>query len=243
MRISDKGTASAFVVLGMAACVFLIVLVAGQGVEQASLWATVLGTLTAIMVAVARIWPLTVWRRATEIVIYDSGKSSWLGHDFDGIGGQTYSNGAPYGNMAKAELSYHDGIVSIRRTNNDGTFHVSLIQYSYGDGDDKQVLPANVAIPGSRQLRVSCELRTIDHPHILWFSWREKSSRSGLARDRREVTSKFWTLVDLSFKVDPSKDCYLRIDDYYQTGSIPSEVQIRRIIVAERKVLRLVIVA
>lgn len=174
---------------------------------------------------------------ATEIIIYDSSRSTPLGHDFKSYGGQAYANGTHYGNKGAGELSYpgeRGEIISIRRTNNDGKFHVALKRYRY-DAGHSEVLPANLAIPGTRRLRVSCEVRVTGSQHILWFQWRLTSERAYLARERVPVESKSWTPVDKYFAIDPAKECFLRIDDYYESGQTPSEVQIRRIVVAERK--------
>lgn len=233
MRFGGREAARIFVVLGAGTCAFLIFVTVGQGVGPASLWAGVLGALTAILAAVAGIWSQAAWFRAKEVIIYDSDKSSQQGHDFDEVGGQAYADGAHYGRPATAEVTYR-GVISIRRTNNNGKYHLILSRYNYGDGGDKQILPANDSISGKRQLRVSCEARVKDLPHILWFTWRNESSRSHISRKRVPVTHKSWTPIDLYFKIDPSKECYLRIDDYYETGRTPSEVQIRRIVVAER---------
>jgi hypothetical protein len=174
---------------------------------------------------------------ATEIIIYDSTKSTPLGHDFKGYGGQSYANGAHYGNKGAAELNYlgeKGKIISICRTNNDGRFHVALKSYHYGAGHG-EVLPRNVAIPGMRRIRVSCEVRVTGSQHILWFQWRLTTDKTWLARARVPVVSKSWTPVDKYFEIDPAEECFLRIDDYYETGQTPSEVQIRRIVVSERK--------
>jgi WD40 repeat protein len=44
--------------LGVVACVFLVAVLAGKGLQQASLWAAVLAALTGVVAAVAAIWPL-----------------------------------------------------------------------------------------------------------------------------------------------------------------------------------------
>jgi WD40 repeat protein len=46
------------VALGVAACVFLVIVVAGQGVGQAGLWAGVVAAFAAVVAAVAAVWPV-----------------------------------------------------------------------------------------------------------------------------------------------------------------------------------------
>jgi len=174
---------------------------------------------------------------ATEVIIYDSSKSL-PGYDFKGYGGQAYANGAHFGIKGAAELNFlgeNREIMSIRRTNNDGKYHVALRTYRNGGNGNSQTLNANAAIPGVRKLRVSCEVKVTGSQHILWFGWRLVPDKTWLDRARVAVESKTWIPIDRYFEVDPGKEIFLRMDDYYETGTTPGEVQIRRIVVAERK--------
>jgi len=67
MRHSGKVVLGVAVVLGAAACVFLVVVVVGQGVATASLWAGVLATLAGVVAAVAAIPPLLA--RASRVLV------------------------------------------------------------------------------------------------------------------------------------------------------------------------------
>ena len=58
MRHSGRVLLGAAAVLGAAACVFVVVVLVGQGLVRASLWAGVLAGLATIVGAVAAIWPL-----------------------------------------------------------------------------------------------------------------------------------------------------------------------------------------
>jgi WD40 repeat protein len=64
------------VALGVAACVFILVVVAGQGVERASLWVGVVAALAGVVAAVAAIWPL-VARPFRGLVPPDMEMSAW----------------------------------------------------------------------------------------------------------------------------------------------------------------------
>ena len=57
-KLSAAAMRSIAVVLGVAAFVFLIAVLAGEGLVAASLWATVLAALAAILGAVIAVWPL-----------------------------------------------------------------------------------------------------------------------------------------------------------------------------------------
>lgn len=46
--------------LGAAACVVLVLILAGRGPRQADLWVGILGALAGVVAAVAAVWPLIV---------------------------------------------------------------------------------------------------------------------------------------------------------------------------------------
>lgn len=173
-----------------------------------------------------------------EIIVYDSDKSLPIGHDFSGEGSRIVVNNALVGNKATAELGFlgeKGDIISICRTNNDGRYQVRLKRYYY-EGGDNELLSANVAISGKRLLRVSCEAKVSRSPHSLNFAWRAPRGELGGKDKRITISQRSWTRFESYFEIDPTTDCYLRIDDYYETGAVPSEVQIRKVVVAERKV-------
>lgn len=173
-----------------------------------------------------------------EIVVYDSDESLPLGHDFKGEESRIVVNNALVGNKGTAELGFLGAkgeIISIRRTNNDGRYQVRLKRYRY-DGRDNELLPANIATSGKRLLRVSCEAKVARSPHSLNFAWRTPRGELG-GKDRRTTVSQTsWTRIEWYFEIDAARDCYLRIDDYYEAGRVPSEVHIRKVVVAERKI-------
>lgn len=170
---------------------------------------------------------------ATEQIIYDSRKSGTLGYDFTAVEGRHLSGGRYVGERASGELRFLNGMIDILRTNDHGKYEVMLKQYSYGRIGGKEVLPQNSAISGKRRLRVSCEVKILESPHTLRFLFKSEPGGVCIASHERVVDSKAWTPINQFFEIDPAKDCYLRIDDY-GPGSIPSSVQIRNIVVAER---------
>jgi hypothetical protein len=172
-----------------------------------------------------------------EIVLYSSGKSSLIGHDFTGNEARIWEHGEHVGDKGRGKLRFaghNNEIMNIIRINNAGKYEVRLRRYMY-QGSSFDALPGDVAISGKRLLRVSCEAKTTDSPHKLIFGWKPAPG-GGYRLDEQEVlvTQAHWIPIILYFKIDPAKDCYLRIDDYYETGATPSTLQIRRIEVAER---------
>jgi hypothetical protein len=174
-------------------------------------------------------------RRSGEIIVYSSEKSKLLGHDFTGKGAQTWNGKEHVGAEARGELSFVGGLqktINLLRTNNDGKYLLGLRRYSYQERTS-DVLPGNFAIPGERRLRVSGEAKITGSPHRLILRWNPPKDGYRLAEKEIVVDSSSWTRFDEYFQVDPTKDCYLRINDYYQMGPTPSALQIRRITVRE----------
>lgn len=140
------------------------------------------------------------------------------------------------GDKGRGKLSFVGNdrdIINILRTNNAGKYEVGLRRYAYhGSSDD--VLPGDVAVSRKRLLRVSCEAKAAGSPHKLIFGWKPAEVGYRLAEQEILVAQHYWVPINLYFKIDPTRDCYLRIDDYYENGSTPSVLQIRHIEVAER---------
>jgi hypothetical protein len=174
-------------------------------------------------------------RHSSEAVVYSSEKSRLVGNDFTGEGSQLWNGKEHAGGNAHGKLTFvgdKKEIVNLVRTNNDGKYKLGLRRYNYG-GQISDILPGNLAISGKRRLRVRGEVKTAGGPHRLVLRWNPPKDGYRLAEKEILVAGDSWTAFDEYFQVDPSRDCYLRIDDHYQTGPTPSALQLRRIIVSE----------
>jgi hypothetical protein len=172
---------------------------------------------------------------SSEAVIYSSEKSRLLGHDFTGEGTQLWNGKEHVGGEARGELNFvgkKKEVINLLRTNTDGKYQLGLRRYDY-QGQSGDVLPANLAISGKRRLRVSGEAKVTGSPHRLVLRWNPPKDGRRLAEKEILVADESWVPFDEYFQVDPARDCYLRIDDHYQTGPTPSAMQLRRIIVTE----------
>jgi hypothetical protein len=113
-----------------------------------------------------------------------------------------------------------------------------LESYNNVEAGRRQVLLRNPLATGMRRIRVSCEVRKLSGSgHILHIGWRLAANETPLNDPdlRIPVESRSWIQVNEYLDIDPNKECFLRIDDYYEAGQTPSEVQIRSIVIAERK--------
>src|SRR6185437_7566638 len=113
-----------------------------------------------------------------------------------------------------------DKIISLTRTNNSGRYKLTLRRYScQGRGGSSSVLPGNVAISGRRHLTVSFEAKVTCRPHELIFGWRPTSPGRWLGERRATIAGHSWESFKENFEINPARDCYYRIDDYYPSGT------------------------
>jgi hypothetical protein len=174
-------------------------------------------------------------RHSDETVVYSSENSRLLGHDFTGKGTQLCNGEKHVGDHARGELNFvgeKKKIINLLRTNNDGKYELGLRRYDYR-GQSSDALPGNFAISGKRSLRVRGEAKVAGGSHRLVLRWNPPMDGYRLDEKEIRVVGDSWVLFDEYFKVDPARDCYLRIDDHYQTGPTPSALQLRRIVVTE----------
>lgn len=174
--------------------------------------------------------------RPAEQIIYDS-RGGIDGFDFRGQESQLWTG---VGTDAKAispkghgALKLEGGgILDVQRIDTDGRFEVWLQRFSF-EGKEYSFIPKNLHISGKRKLRIGFDAKAVGGEHTLTFVIRiEEGYR--LAEESVRVSASEWKPFEVFLQFDPTKDCQLRIDD----GSVskaPSSVQIRNIVVAERK--------
>jgi hypothetical protein len=173
-----------------------------------------------------------------EQILYDSAaRGQSIGYDFKGRGGQIWTKGPEaraIGPEGEGALRFEDGgVLNIERENKDGRYEVLLLRYWYVDSHH-EVIPKKPASSGPRRLRVSCEAKVGTRPHSLHFVFRNEPAQRWLADSTITIRENRWEPVKLYFQVDPTVDCYLRIDDQ-DVFEAPSSIQIRKIIVAEEE--------
>lgn len=167
-----------------------------------------------------------------EVFIYDSSKSSEP-YDFKGVGGQCWheEEWTHKGPKGQGSLKFEDGnILNIQRINTGGRFEVWLQRYLYDDVE-RECIPKNELIAGKRKIRVSCQVKVVGGEHSLDFVWKNKETT--LAYQRVRVSTNEWLPINLYFQLSPLVDCLLRVDDL-EVSRVPSSIQIRNLVIAER---------
>lgn len=170
----------------------------------------------------------------SERTIYD-GTKRYDPFDFRGVEGQFYSEAEKkhVGPRGLGSLSIEEGgVLNIRRENTEGRFEIWLLQYSY-DGLEHSFIPKNELISGQRKLRVSCQAKVVGGEHSVRFVLKDHTTGLWLINEKVRVTRDSWTPINLYFRVSPTVDSILRIDDE-DVSQAPSSLQIRNLILAER---------
>jgi len=168
-----------------------------------------------------------------EEVIID-GRSGIDGFDVKGSEGQFWSNNSqPISPKGQGSLKFENGVLNVQRTNTDGRYELLFLRYMYKSGEHS-LIPKDDLISGKRKLRVSCEAKSAGADHTLRFMIRDPSTKQRLAEDRVKVTTNQWTSFQAFLSADPGVDGQFRIDDE-EVSQAPSSVQIRNIVLTQRK--------
>lgn len=136
---------------------------------------------------------------------------------------------------ADGEVEVKEGILYIRRTNTAGTLQVWLDSYKNPGKSPERMLLKDEYISGDRKLRVSSEIKSVAGEHTILFILKGEGDPVGvhMAEKRYRVTSNEWTPLEAYFRVSPTSNCRLRIDDH-SVSAVGSSVQIRKLVLAER---------
>jgi len=169
-----------------------------------------------------------------ERIIYDSA-TNFDPYDFKGVEGQlwNYEQQKHTGPKGKGVLSIEQGtVLNIKRLDISGRYEVWLQRYIY-DGFELQHIPKNEIIAGKRKLHVSCQAKAIGSEHSLDFVIKEERTGIVPAHSKQKVIGNNWVPIDLYFQVSPADNYVFRIYDQ-EIASIPTSVQIRNLVIAEK---------
>jgi hypothetical protein len=170
-----------------------------------------------------------------QIIIYD-GRKNDVAFDFKGRADSFWtgkgSDSRRTSPIGEGVLTFQlGGVLNIKRTKAEGRYEIHLLEYEYSGVKVKSV-PKNDNITGDRKLRIHCEVRSVTGKHGLRFVVKNEASQTWLANEKRMVEGNEWVPIDIYFRVDPTYDFWFRID-HEEVSQIPSEVQIRGLVLAE----------
>jgi hypothetical protein len=127
-----------------------------------------------------------------------------------------------------------DGILSLERTNAEGTMRLELKCYQI-NGSTATMLPPGQ--PGAtRKLRAELEARTLGAEHTILLVIKDPKSGRGehLGEWRERLVSENWTSIEAYFEFTAAGAALFRIDDR-SVSHAPSSLQVRRLVLAEKR--------
>ncbi|HXD32971.1 MAG TPA: hypothetical protein VN643_17740 [Pyrinomonadaceae bacterium] len=163
-----------------------------------------------------------------ETVLYDS-KKGIFGTDFEGLSGVI--PGDEKREIGHGAVRVDHGTLIIERTNASGSFIVYLRRYSI-NGKEKDYIPKNEGVEGSRKLRFSCEAKVTRGACTLHIVIGENLTNKILESKMLSFAQEKWSKIDLVFRISPSSDCYLQI--HHSNIPQPSNLLLRNMFLADR---------
>ena len=126
------------------------------------------------------------------------------------------------------------GVLTISRTTGDGRFEVFVTGTASRKDGNKRIFAAKNATV-DRTIWFHCEARSAFGRQGLRVVLKNDPKDTWLASEKRVIESPNWTEIDIYFHVDPALEFYIRID-HEEVSQVPSQLQIRGIIVREKDV-------
>jgi hypothetical protein len=169
-----------------------------------------------------------------EVVVYNNSSGN-LGFDFVGTENYRYEGDERIPGKAAGEVKYLDkGIINIERSNSEGRYELYLRSYTLG-ARKSEFIPKDTVEDEPRRLRISCEARTLNGEHTLRFVMRDREAKKWIGKSYvHRISSPEWRRIEGYFTVRALVEAELRIDDE-DISIFPSTIQIRNLIVAQRK--------
>ena len=126
-------------------------------------------------------------------------------------------------------------MLSIKRTNTDGFYHVYLQQY-FLRGQGSTFIRRNELVSGTRRLRVSCEAKALNGAHLLNFAFRDMEAAARPAvpaqREIRLAGDNRYQLFVHEYALPAGRDFQLRIEDT-NLEAADSSIQIKDLLIEE----------
>ncbi len=128
------------------------------------------------------------------------------------------------------------GVLTITRTTRDGRFEVYPRRSGLGRSGNNRVFAASSVITVERTIWFHCEARSASGKQGLRIVLKHEPKDTWLASEKRVIESSDWVALDIYFHVDPKLEFFIRIDNE-EVSQIPSELQLRGIVVREKDVI------
>jgi len=165
--------------------------------------------------------------RSSVKTIYEAGQKV-RPYDFATYEGTFWKDDKPASPKGTGEVEYApDGVIKLKRTNQDGRFEIELRQN--GKGVPSIAKSQN---PPRRILRVSCDTKVDKGEHAVRFVLKDINKGKWEAEKKLTVASADWQPLELYFDVSPTADLLFRID-VEKPSIVPSTLCVRHLLIAE----------
>ena len=118
----------------------------------------------------------------------------------------------PTGNVGEGNLTVSDNVLQILRRNTGGRYRVILQRYFY-DSKELEYIPKNPSLSNKRKLKISCQARTSNGTHDLFFTLKRRDDGEVFERTESTIVTKEWRNLIHFVRVDAIDDVLLWIDD------------------------------
>lgn len=127
-----------------------------------------------------------------------------------------------------------NNVLVIVRENDAGALAVWINHYNYMNRTE--MIPAGDNVDVERELRIRCEVRSREAAHTLMVTLKMDGAPREvyLGRVRHRITPGTWQSIDERFCMPFSAGCRFRFDDR-SVSSVPSRLEIRRLVITERE--------
>lgn len=140
--------------------------------------------------------------------------------------------------MGKGSLLLKQGMLYVERENLVGTFSVYLDKYYYRN-DEKNLMPHNLALSGTRKIKISCKVKTNKGKGSLLFRLLEVQQNGKYvvpgsieSRTIGVIENIEWVVVEILFKATPASN--YKIGFHYYDVSEPNALLMQNLLITER---------
>ncbi len=132
------------------------------------------------------------------------------------------------GEKAEGEFELINNVISLRRVNSEGEFHLKI--RSYEDGKNKSnIIKKDLTQGGNRNVQINCQIKISGTgSQTIIFVIKDADNGDWIANKRIIVNNKNWENLSAYFRVPYDKNAYFRIDSV-DVISPPNSIEIRNL--------------
>lgn len=170
---------------------------------------------------------------SNTVLIYNGSRVSASDFDFEQRKNWDENIKDEVGENAQGIYETIDGVMDIKRLNDQGRFTLTLLKYSNGGSISDRITPTPT-LDKERRVRIRCQVRSKENKEsLLRFVLKVKNHKEDrwLRHADRPFINSTWQPVNLIFRIAPDEEPFFKIDIY--GSNYPATVQIKDLIIEE----------